>query len=369
MSKKEKSSEYSRLKKSLEVLGYNEPLGLDSVVLANRLLNDLTNTTEAFKKIKDEKEKLSLELKNQGNIILPLRNENMRITKENNDLHNQMIQLEDNLDKFKLVNNEYNKKVEKERDDFKILLNQKENQIKKQQNEIDLLKKKVTDLFDQINFKQTNLYKTSSNNMYTKNNKSTFINIGAIDISENLAVPQNNDNPVDLFKNELNNFNINKESWANDLKLADKEAEKLRNEIRGLRKQLEQKEKIIQNFKNQIDFRDNEINKLQLNKFVGDNNIKELQLKYDSENIKIENDKLKAQIDILNEENHKLQEKEHFHSHRCREDEIKNLENIINKLQKENNSLQKSNIDIKNQIKNNAKKEKSNENNKKAINK
>ena len=94
MSKKEKSSEYSRLKKSLEVLGYNEPLGLDSVVLANRLLNDLTNTTEAFKKIKDEKEKLSLELKNQGNIILPLRNENMRITKENNDLHNQMIQLE-----------------------------------------------------------------------------------------------------------------------------------------------------------------------------------------------------------------------------------------------------------------------------------
>ena len=142
MSKKEKSSEYSRLKKSLEVLGYNEPLGLDSVVLANRLLNDLTNTTEAFKKIKDEKEKLSLELKNQGNIILPLRNENMRITKENNDLHNQMIQLEDNLDKFKLVNNEYNKKVEKERDDFKILLNQKENQIKKQQNEIDLLKKR-----------------------------------------------------------------------------------------------------------------------------------------------------------------------------------------------------------------------------------
>ena len=240
MSKKEKSNEYSRLKKSLELLGYNEPLGLDSVILANHLLNDLTKTTESSKKIKEEKEKIALELKNQGNIILPLRNENLRITKENNDLHNQMIQLEDNLDKFKLVNNEYNKKVEKERDDFKILLNQKESQIKKQQNEIDSLKKKVTDLFDQLHFKQNNLYKTSSNNMYSKNNKSTFTNMGAIELSENLSAPQNNENLIDLFKNELNNFNINKESWANDLKQADKEAEKLRNEIRGLRKEIDE---------------------------------------------------------------------------------------------------------------------------------
>ena len=224
MSKKDKTNEYSRLKKSLEMLGYNEPLGLDSVLLANKLLNDLTRTTEAIKKLQDEKEKLSLDLKNQGNLILPLRNENMRITKENNDLHNQMIQLEDNLDKFKLVNNEYNKKVERERDDFKIIINQKEAQIKKQQKEIDSLKKKITDLYDQLHFKQNNLYKTTTNNMYTKNNKSTFTNIGSMEISENLCVPQNIDNPVELFKNELNNFSLNKESWANDLRQADKDA-------------------------------------------------------------------------------------------------------------------------------------------------
>ena len=122
MSKKDKTTEYTRVKKSLEVLGYNEPLGLDSVILVNRLLNDLINTTDSYKKLQDEKEKLSLELKNQGNLILPLRNENLRITKENNELHNQMIQLEDN------------------RDDFKLLLNQKELQIKNQQSEIDSLK-------------------------------------------------------------------------------------------------------------------------------------------------------------------------------------------------------------------------------------
>ena len=192
-------------------------------------------------------------------------------------------------------------------------------------------------------------------------------NMGAMEISENLTVPQNNDNPLELFKEELNNFNLNKESWANDLKQADKEAEKLRNEIRALRKQIDEQEKIIQNFKNKVNFRDNEINKLQLNKFVGDNNLKEIQLKYNSESIKMENEKLKAQIDILNEENHKLQQKEHFHSHRCREEEILNLEKIINNLQKENNRLQKNNNDTENKIKIN--KDKDNENYKKNINK
>ena len=191
---------------------------------------------------------------------------------------------------------------------------------------------------DQINFRQNNLSKTITNNMYTKNSK-TYTNMGGMEISENLVVPANNDIPLELFKQELNNFNFNKESWANDLKQADKEAEKLRNEIRGLRKHIDEQEKIIQNFKNKVDCRDNEINKLQLNKFVGDNNLKEIELKYNSESLKMENEKLKAQIDILNEENHKLQGKEHFHSHRCREEEIRNLEKIINDLQKENKKL------------------------------
>ena len=123
--KKSKSLEYTNLKKSLEILGYNEPLGPDSTTLANHLLSDLTSKSEALKKCQEEKEKLSMELKKQGNIILPLRKENLRITNENNYLHNQMIKLEDNLDKFKIVNSEYYKKVEKERDDYKILLNQK----------------------------------------------------------------------------------------------------------------------------------------------------------------------------------------------------------------------------------------------------
>ena len=196
--KKSKSLEYTNLKKSLESLGYNEPLGPDSIILVNHLLTDIINNSEVIKKCQEEKEKLSLELKKQGNLLLPLRKENMRITKENNDLHNQMIQLQDNLDKFKIVNSEYYKKVEQERDDYKILINQKESLIKKQLNEIDELKKKCTDLFDKINFgnrNQQNLFKTTTNDMFNKSNKVNNINtniIGAIEISENLKDENNN---------------------------------------------------------------------------------------------------------------------------------------------------------------------------------
>ena len=261
--KKSKSLEYTNLKKSLESLGYLEPLGPDSIILVNHLLTDLINTSEAFKKCQEEKEKLSLELKKQGNLVLPLRKENLRITKENNDLHNQMIQLEDNLDKFKLVNGEYYKKVEQERDDYKILIKEKESYIKQQQNEIDSLKKKCTELFDKIHFgsRQQNLYKTTTNELYTKNSKNekntnlkNKIMEGIFEISENLIQENKEENPIiDLFKNELQNYNLNKESWANDLKQADREAEKLRNEIRNMKKELDDKEKIIKNYKNSLE--------------------------------------------------------------------------------------------------------------------
>ena len=37
-----------------------------------------------------------------------------------------------------------------------------------------------------------------------------------------VIIHENKDNPIELFKYELNNFNLNKESWADDLKQADK---------------------------------------------------------------------------------------------------------------------------------------------------
>ena len=95
--------EYIRVKKSLEVLGYKDPLGLDSVSVVNKVLNDLIKTTEGFKKLQDERDRLRTELKSQGDLLLPLRNENLRLTKENNELHREMINLKELLLLRKMV--------------------------------------------------------------------------------------------------------------------------------------------------------------------------------------------------------------------------------------------------------------------------
>ena len=270
--------EYTRVKKSLEVLGYKDPLGLDSVSVVNKVLNDLIKTTEGFKKLQDERDRLRIELKSQGDLVLPLRNENMRLTKENNELHKEMIKLKDNLENHTNVNIQNVTKNENEKEQFKLLLNQKDTLIKTQQQEIDSLKQKMNDLFDKIYYEFPNgtnnlLNKTSSSEMHAK---PKVVPHGSFEISAPLLADNRAQEGVnaEIFKKELENFNLNKESWAKDLKLANDEAEKLRNEIRTLRSQLNEQESNIQTLRNKVSSRDNEINNLQMRKFIGDENSK-----------------------------------------------------------------------------------------------
>ena len=52
-----------------------------------------------------------------------------------------------------------------------------------------------------------------------------------------------------MLKEELNKVVLSKEDWANDLKVADEQAEKLRNEIRNLKQTLQTKDEEIQSMK------------------------------------------------------------------------------------------------------------------------
>ena len=55
----------------------------------------------------------------------------------------------------------------------------------------------------------------------------------------------------------------------------------------------------------------------------------------------MENEKLRRQNEFLNNENHKLNSIDYFHTHRCREDEVRKLDKEISKLKKENEKLRK----------------------------
>ena len=332
-----------RVKKSLEVLGYKDPLGIDSVSIVNKVLNDLIKTTEGFKKLQDERDKLRNELKSQGDVILPFRNENIRLTKENNELHQEMIKLKDVIEKNSNANLQNITKIKNEKEEFKLLLSQKDSLIKTQQVEIDSLKQKMNDLFDKLYLENVNSNGNTTSVINKTNNADMLsrkvVPRGVFEMSsplENVGLgdTQNINLGEKIFKKELENFNMNKESWMKDLKLADSEAEKLRNEIRALKKQISEQESNIQTLRTKVSNRDSEINNLQMNKFIGDENREELKIKYNAENLKEINDKLQAQIDFLNEENHKLQGIEYFHTHRCREEEIKKLDNQIVSLRR-----------------------------------
>ena len=281
--------------------------------------------------------------------------EKMDLAEKNREIiwkNQEMIKLKDAFEKNSNASNQNMIKTKNEKEEFKLLLTQKDSIIKAQINEIDSLKQKLNDLFDKLYIESVN----SNGNTTSIINKTNTVDLskkviprGGFEISAPLddggvgGAPENFGE--EIFKKELENFNMNKESWVKDLKLADNEAEKLRNEIRNLKNQISEQETNIQTLRNKVSNRDSEINTLQMNKFIGDENKEELKIKYNAENLKEINDKLQAQIDFLNEENHKLQSIEYFHTHRCREEEIKKLDNQIASLTRQNEYL-KNQIEV-----------------------
>ncbi|MCQ2818228.1 MAG: hypothetical protein MJ252_13255 [archaeon] len=342
--------EYTRVKRSLEVLGYKGPLGIESVGVVNKILNDLIKTTDAFKKLQDERDKIKADLKVQGDLLLPLRRENFKLTSENNQLHKDIIQLKDDIE------HEHNRTanqistLEKEKEDLKFLLTQKDTKINKltadverTRNEYNLVLNNVNhnpnvNMTDKRTFMGNSM--TGSSMSGSRNQNPTF------ELSSKMNAPvkenMNKDEILNLMRQEMSTQNLSKEDWANDLKIAGKEAEKLRNEIKNLKQTLKEKEKSVEDMAQKLSSRDAEILRLQTTNYVGDDNKEELKLRYNADSLMEQNEKLKTQIDFLNKENHDLHEIDYFHNHRCRQEEINKLDDTIAKLKSENEKLKKN---------------------------
>ena len=110
------------MKRSLEAMGYKGILSTESTGLVNRILSDLIKATKAFKNMQTEKEKVSAELKVQGDLVLPLRNENLKLAKENNELHRELIKIRDDLDLRNTSNSVALTKLQNENMELKFLL-------------------------------------------------------------------------------------------------------------------------------------------------------------------------------------------------------------------------------------------------------
>lgn len=347
--------EYNTVKRTLEAMGYKGILSTESTGLVSRILSDLIKATKAFKNIQGEKEKISSRLKVQDDLVLPLRNENLKLTKENNELHRALIKLRDDIDVRTTSSSLSLAALTKENEELKFLLTQKDVAYKQVQTQSENLRTKLNKLFSQlfmgegdkaiINAKGlpkaqkliSNANPSAMNTTYKK---------GAFELSEKLS----NDNErvikkgydvVDIFREEISKFNFSKQDWANDLRVAENETEKLRNEIKNLRALCDSQALQIEDFNRIIRNRDTEIKRLQDLTFLGDENREEIKAKYQSEFYAMQNEKLLNQIDFLNRENHRLNAIDYFHNHRCREEEVKRLDEAIANLTKDNEKMRK----------------------------
>ncbi|XP_061494239.1 centrosomal protein of 135 kDa-like [Rhineura floridana] len=115
---------FVNLRKRLDQLGYRQPLGVESLPLVEKLFSDLVHTTESLRNAKLSAGKLEKEYSNFDVVLEPYREENARLTRENNELHLEVLKLKEQLEQQVKGLKSTLRKVEHENADMKFLNNQ-----------------------------------------------------------------------------------------------------------------------------------------------------------------------------------------------------------------------------------------------------
>jgi len=361
-----KEKEYIKLKNSLEALGFKGYLGSDTCPLVRNILDNLIKATKAFKTIKLENERLENEMRIQGDLVLPLRNENHKLLQDNNDLHREIIDLKDKLEiKSSTTDQNLQKSIENV-EQMKFLVSQKNIKIKNLEFQVESLKKKLNDVFEDIymyNREENAAERGLQGSRKFLNYRNGYLpelcplikqeySISGAGQEQPSVPPQNFNNfdpneLIEALKNENKQFNLGKEEWAKDLQQNNNEINQLREGVNNLQNALKDKDRQIEEFQRRIILRDEEIKRLQNNLYLGDENLEEIKIRYNIDYYREQNEQLKRQNDFLNKENHRLTSGEYFHSHKYREDEVSKLRDDLEKLKSENNKLkQRANIYI-----------------------
>ncbi|KAG8134933.1 hypothetical protein E2320_008001 [Naja naja] len=115
---------FVNLRKRLDQLGYRQPLGVESLPLVEKLFSDLVHTTESLRSTKLSAGKIEKECSNFDVVLEPYREENARLTRENNELHLEVLKLKEQLEEQVKDLKATLRKFEHENSDMKFLNNQ-----------------------------------------------------------------------------------------------------------------------------------------------------------------------------------------------------------------------------------------------------
>jgi len=127
---------FHTLKKRLDALHYSQPFTPDSANLVERLFNDLIKITEAFQALKKNNDEISQTATRAESALRPLQVENTRLSKENNALHYEIIQVKESFEKLESQSRNIQRSLEGDKNDLKFVLQQKDLNYRKLEDDV-----------------------------------------------------------------------------------------------------------------------------------------------------------------------------------------------------------------------------------------
>ncbi|XP_062991870.1 centrosomal protein of 135 kDa [Elgaria multicarinata webbii] len=236
---------FINLRKRLDQLGYRQPLGVESLPLVEKLFSDLVHTTESLRSAKLSAGKIEKEYSNYDVVLEPYREENARLTRENNELHLEVLKLKEQLEQRVKDLKATLRKVEHENADMKFLNNQYVHKIRS----LDKENKAKIDKIQQL--QEKNLQAVVQTPGGRKRNIPFRRQRMQIDQPvppsgiDAYPIPQ----PDDPYIADL-------------LQVADNRIHELQLEVADLQEKLEIAERGMKNYSKQVELRDSEIERL-----------------------------------------------------------------------------------------------------------
>ncbi|XP_032916518.1 centrosomal protein of 135 kDa isoform X2 [Catharus ustulatus] len=238
---------FVNLRKRLDQLGYRHPLGVDSLPLVEKLFSDLVHTTESLRRAKLSSGKTEKECHNYDTTLEPYKIENARLTRENNDLHLEILKLKELSDHRVKDLKASLRRIEHETSDLKFLNNQYIHKIKVLEKETKAKTEKIQQL------QEKNLQAV----VQTPGGKKKSIPFRRQRMQIDQLVPPSGVSAYPVPQPE--------DPYIADLlQVADNRIQELQSEVRELQEKLETSERGIKNYSKQVEIRDKEIERLTL---------------------------------------------------------------------------------------------------------
>uniref|UniRef100_A0A663EFN8 Centrosomal protein 135 n=1 Tax=Aquila chrysaetos chrysaetos TaxID=223781 RepID=A0A663EFN8_AQUCH len=238
---------FINLRKRLDQLGYRQPLGVESLPLVEKLFSDLVHTTESLRSAKLSAGKTEKECSNYDAILEPYKTENAKLTRENNELHLEILKLKEQSDRHVKDLKASLRRVEHETADLKFLNNQYIHKIKMLEKENRAKTEKIQQL------QEKNLQAV----VQTPGGRKRSIPFRRQRMQIDQPVPPSGVSAYPVPQPE--------DPYIADLlQVADNRIHELQSEVTELQEKLEISERGMKNYSKQVELRDKEIERLVL---------------------------------------------------------------------------------------------------------